>query len=185
MGGRKEGNNWMKPFKSTSSVKVICLLKSTSLRVGKLISLKRGWKWASLSVGTSFLSPSSSPSPKRTALGEGNSSLQSSYHVQGPSSRSFFYIHPTPWLRCKFYSLHFMEEEPRLWLSTTPNTGPTSTQYPKLMCDGAWIQTHLCWTNIKALTVPSTHRMPSLGLASTHHSASAMTPRAQNRFPTG
>lgn len=34
--GRKEETNWMKPFKSIPSVTVICLLKSTSLSVGKL-----------------------------------------------------------------------------------------------------------------------------------------------------
>lgn len=100
-------------------------------------------------MGTAFLFPSysssCSPSPKRTALEEEISSLLSTYCVQGSLSRSFFYIHPTPLLGCKFCWLHFGEEEPRL------RDVESCTQYLKLISDGSWIQTHICWTNIKAL----------------------------------
>lgn len=59
----------------------------------------------------------------------------------GPFVNIFLLYPPTPLFGCKFYLLHFIEEEPGL------REVDSYTQHS----DGSCIQTHLCRTSTKAL----------------------------------
>lgn len=94
--------------------------------------------------------------------------LPRSYCVLGPSSRTSFYIHPTPQLGCKFCSVHFLEKEPRLGLSATPNTPSSWVMDPGFGPISVEPTSRLWW-------LLQAHVKLSLGLTGTHRSDSAVT----------